>query len=58
MTRQTIDKLLKVLLLGWIVMTLVLIAVVARNDESNRTENSHPAPNIALMAPPTPNILC
>lgn len=58
MTRQTIDKLLKLLLLGWIVMTLVLIAVVASNDQTNRSGSSRPISNIAFVAPPASNILC
>ncbi len=58
MARQTIDKLLKLLFLGWIVMTLVLLAMVGKSDRSNRSENARPAPNVAFVILPSSNTLC
>ena len=58
MARQTVDKLLKLLFLGWIVMTLVLLALVGKSDQPNRSENARPAPNVAFVVRPRSNTLC
>jgi len=58
MARQTVDKLLKLLFLGWIVMTLVLLAMVGKSDQPNSSENARPALNVAFVVPPRSNTLC
>lgn len=58
MTRQTIDRLLKLLFLGWIVMTLVLLAMIGKSDQPNRSENTRPAPNVAFVILSSSNTLC
>jgi hypothetical protein len=50
-TRKNIDKLLKLLVLSWIVMTLVLLAVMVGSTQSNRSDDSQSHANIAAMIP-------